>query len=210
MKRVALVVSILCASVLVFAMVAVGAQAKTTASSDNGAWPSMITYYTANDGTNFMRSTKPFTSGVATQNHRGDTITVGITNTSGYADSGVVVYNGTLANLPDFTLNGTGAEYGLNLWFDVNNDGEYFAWSGNTLTDLGDDIYGLGPSSVGGVLTVNDASTFFLTPGGGTYTLTQLKAGDATGISSDTHVAIWVGVSGADKSATIAPPKSAK
>lgn len=212
MKRVALAVSVLCVMVLVFAIVAVGAQAKqTSAFPGNGAWPSMVTYYTANtnNGAVFTRSTQPFKSGEATQNHRGDAVTASITNTSGYADSGVVVYNGTLANLSNFTLSGTG-DYGLNLWFDTNNDGEYFVWSGNLYTGLGNDQYGLGLPSVGGMLTVNGDSTFFLIPGGGTYTLDQLRAGVATGISDDTRVAIWVGVSGMDKSATIAPPKSAK
>jgi hypothetical protein len=209
MKRVGRIVSVLFVFVLAFALLTAAAQAKATRSSfpGKGAWPSMVTYYTVNAGTNFMRSTKPFRSGVATQDHRANRIKVAINNTDGYADSGVVVYSGKLSRLSPFTLKGRG-QFGLNLWFDVNDDGEYFVWNGNTLSDLGTDTYGLGPASVDGVLSVSGSSQFYVVTTGDTLTLNELKAGDFNGVTSDTHVAIWVGVSGTDSTATIAPPKN--
>ena len=214
MRRARLIALSLCAFVLVFTLFTVAAQAKTTHRfPGKGAWPSMITYYTVNDGTDFLRSTKPFRSGVATQNHRGNRVKVSISNPTGYADSGVVVYSGKLAKLSSFTLTGAG-QFGMNLWFDVNSDGEYFTWNDNVYAGVGDDTYGLGPASVNGTLTVDDSSTFFMsTAPGGQPTLAQLKAGDGfPGINGATHVAIWVGVSGTSTSisATIAPPKNAK
>jgi hypothetical protein len=211
MKRAGLLVSALCLFVVAFALLTGAAQAKTTRSffPGKGAWPSMITYYTVNDGTNFLRSTKPFRTGVATQNHRANRIKVAIHNSDGYADSGVVVYSGKLARLSAFTLKGSG-QFGLNLWFDVDKDGQYFTWDGNVYTGVGGDTYGLGPASVDGTLTVDGASPFFMvTAPNGPFTLDQLKAGAFPGIDSDTHVAVWVGVSGSETSSTIAPPKNA-
>lgn len=180
-----------------------------TSFAATGLLQSEITYYTKNDGSSFIRSKFPFTSGEETQVDNPDgSVTVSINNSSGYADSGFAIYNGKLGDLKPFTLNGTGEEYGLNLWFDVDNNGEYFNWnSSNVLTDLGNDKYILGPSSNGGTISLTDSSQFTsLIPGGGNYTLAQLKAGNAPGISSNTSIAIWVGVTvgnGGSKSATI-------
>ncbi len=166
----------------------------------------MVTYYTINDGTDFIRSTRFFRTGVATQeNAKKGGVTASISNTSGYADSGFVVYDGKLGDLTSFTISGEGS-YGLNLWFDTNNDGEFFVWNAsNELTGLGGDTYGLGPSPTSGNLTVDKNSAFSMqTSPYGSWTLDQLKGGAFSGINSSTHVAIWVGVSGTGpQSATI-------
>ncbi len=167
----------------------------------------MIKYYTINDGANFIRSTAPFTSGVATQTKNSDgSVTVSVNSALGYADSGFVVYNGKLGDLSNFSLNGVG-QYGLNLWFDVDNDNEFFTWnSSNVLTGLGSDSYGLGPQAAGGNLSVNSGSTFWMmTPPYGSYSLAQLQDSEFAGINKDTHITIWVGVNatGTSVSATI-------
>lgn len=171
-----------------------------------GPLQGVITYYTKNDGTNFFRSTIPFTSGQETQSANSNgSVTVNITGVTGYADSGFVIYFGKLKDLTPFSLSGTG-NYGLNLWFDTNNNGEFFAWdSGGKLLDLGGDTYGLGPSTTSGNLSVSGSSPFFMmTLPNGSPTLDYLKNGLFPGISQDTYVAIWVGVSGdSTKSATI-------
>jgi virginiamycin B lyase len=165
-------------------------------------------YYTKNDGTNFSRSTSPFESGVATQIVNADgSVTVSVNSAPGYADSGYVLYEGTLGSLPDFTVNGTGSNFGLNLWFDTSNNNEYFAWDSNgVLTSLDSDTYGLGPTSSSGALAVNGSAQFYMMSDGQSHSLSDLKNGLVSGISSSTKVAIWIGVdvgSGGSTSATI-------
>lgn len=165
-----------------------------------------ITYYTGYTPT-FSRSTTPYTTGVTTQSDNPDgSVTVNVIRADGYADSGFVIYDGRLGDLSDFTLTGTGDAYGLNIWFDKDSDSEYFNWAGNVLTNLGSDTYALGPGSSAGNLSVTGSSQFYLMSNGTTYTLSDLKAGLASGITADTHIAIWVGVTvpdGGSKSATI-------
>ncbi len=167
---------------------------------------SMIEYYTAyNPG--FVKSNTPFTSGWSTQSKNADgSVTVNV-NAPGYADSGFVIYYGKLSDLSDFVLNGTGDSFGLNIWFDKDGDNKFFNWTGNTYNNVGGDSYILGPSSAGGVLEITDPSQFTsMIPGGGNYTLAQLKAGNASGIGLDTKIALWVGVTvgnGGTKSATL-------
>jgi hypothetical protein len=176
--------------------------------ASNSSLPGLITYYTANNGTSFFRSKTPFMSGVATQSigsHGSVTVSA---NSSGYADSGFVIYDGRLGDINSVNVSGVGQQYSLNLWFDKDGDGEYFNWSGNVLSGLGSDSYILGPGSdAEGVLTIDDGSQFTsLNPGGGNYTFADLKAGAAPGITADTHVAIWIGVtigSGGNTTATI-------
>jgi protocatechuate 3,4-dioxygenase beta subunit len=153
------------------------------------------TYYTKNDGSNFIRSTSAFSSGVETQNINADgSVNVSINNTSNYADSGFVLYEGTLGNLPNFTTLGTGDQYGLNLWFDKNSNNEYFAWDSDVLTGLDGDTYALSNGSQNGKLNVNGGTSFFLMSDGQNHTLADLKNGAVSGIDANTKVAVWVGV----------------
>ncbi|MGH7904519.1 MAG: hypothetical protein ACREPA_10430 [Candidatus Dormibacteraceae bacterium] len=179
--------------------------------SSRGDLQDRITYYTANNGTTFQRSRMPFTGLESQSANRNGSVTVSITGAPGYADSGFAIYDGTLGGLTSFKLNGTGDQYGMNLWFDVNGDGEFFTWAGNVYTGVGSDTYGLGPASAAdGTLTVNDGSSFYLIKNGMTYTLAQLKSGSAPGITSATHIAIWVGVTapnGGSKTATVSLPR---
>jgi hypothetical protein len=168
---------------------------------------SKITYFTKNDGTNFSRSTAPISSGVATQTNNSDgSVTMNINSATGYTDSGFVLYEGTLGDLPNFTVTGTGDQYGLNLWFDTSNDNEYFAWDGsNILTGLNGDTYALGPNSSSGVDAISGSSQFYLMSDGQNHSLSDLKSGSVSGISSSTKVAVWIGnnTSSGSKSSTI-------
>ncbi len=155
-----------------------------------------VTYYTINDGTNFSRSTSPVSSGVATQTNNSDgSVTVSINSTSGYADSGFVLYEGTLGDLPNFTVNGTGNQYSLNLWLDTSSDNDYFAWDSNgVFTGLNSDTYALGPASSTGTDAISGSSQFYLMSDSQNHTFSDLKNGSVSGISSSTKVAVWVGV----------------
>jgi hypothetical protein len=124
-------------------------------------------------------------------------VTLNINNSLGYADSGFYLYTGTLGNLNNVLIkssNGSGP-FSVNVWFDRDNDGETFIWNNNVYQGVGNDAYILGPSSQNNTLTINSSSQFnSLIPGGGNYTLAQLKSGAAPGINSNTQIAIWVGI----------------
>ena len=101
-----------------------------------------INYFSVNDGSSFSRKTTPVSSGVSTQTINSDgSVTVSGNSAPGYADSGLTLYSGTLGDLPNFTVSGTGS-YGLNLWFDSNNDGSILQWDSNgVLTSLNGDLW---------------------------------------------------------------------
>lgn len=172
-----------------------------------------VAYYYVSGDAGFLRSTTPINEstggGSASQTDNGNgTITVDLSSVSNYADSGFSIDAGTLNDLNGALVQNTGDDIGFNLWFDVDGNGEFFAWSGgtpDTMTDLDGDKYILGPASSAGVLEITGSTQFTsLQPGGGDYTLDQLKAGAASGIDGNTHVAIWTGVCcGGTKNATI-------
>lgn len=194
---------VLCALVLTAVFFVLGVEptlasrgdALVSNSTPTGGVQAEVQYYTKNVNDSFIRSDTPFATGVATQVDNTDgSVTLDINGTSAYADSGFVVYAGRLGDLKGIVLSGTGSSFGMNLWFDVDKDGEFFAWSNNVLTGLAGDTYGLGPSSQGGALVVDGGSTFFMMNGTGSPTLAQLQAGAVPGIPADTQIAIWVGV----------------
>lgn len=156
---------------------------------------SKINYYAANVS-NFSRSTTPFSSGIATQTDNTDgSVTTSINSTSSYADSGIVLYEGTLANLPNFTVKGTGDPYSLNIWIDSGGDGDFFAWDGNgNLTGLNGDTYALGPSSSSGTDAITGSTQFYLMSDSTNHTFSDLKAGNVSGINPSDKVAVWIGV----------------
>lgn len=173
-----------------------------------------VSYYVVNNGgTQFatgtwVRSTTPIAStavasgGTATQSIDGSSnLHLTISGNTGYADNGFYVVLGkTLSQLAasGYTVTGAGSDFGTNVYFDVNNNGEFFAWTSNSLSGLDGDAYGLGPTSSGGTLAVTGASTFALSCNGvyGSYSLTTLAASGCTteGISGSTKVAVWVGI----------------
>jgi hypothetical protein len=163
---------------------------------------------TANNGSTFSRQSTPFTSGVATQTANSDgSVTVNVNDASGYADSGFYLYKTTLGDLPDFTVNSSSGDFGLNLWFDNEGLGDFFQWNtSGVLTSLGGDTYGLSPGSTDNSLTVNGDTSFFMMDDGQNYTLTQLKAGDdiTSGVNADTPVTVWIGVDVGDGGSTSA------
>jgi hypothetical protein len=85
----------------------------------------------------------------------------------------------------------------MNLWFDSNNDGEYFTWQGHTFTGLNGDVYAIGPSSTG-ALTIDSTTPLFLipdcSPGVFVATLAMINAGLCTTIPPGTNITVWVGI----------------
>jgi len=173
---------------------------------------SQVGYYTINNGTQYSRSSSPTSmtvgNGTVSQTVNPDgSVTLNISNSPGYADDGFYLRVGTLGNFNGLqvTTSAGSGPVSVNIWFDVDNNGEFFVWNGSVLTSLGNDVYSLGPSSAQNVLTVDANSNFYLIPGGGTYTLAQLKSGAVAGITGNTKIAIWVGIDtgGGSLSATI-------
>jgi len=169
-----------------------------------------VAYYT---GTDFKRSSEPIveSGGNVVQEINDDgSISITVKNTGSYIDSGFYLNAGILSELGDITVEGTG-NYGLNLYFDLDNNGEFFEWEADGTTyagTTGNDTYALcqgGPFDDETIIT--DASKFFLVGDGGVYTLSELKA-KYLAMYPDTEIAtgIWVGVTpptGAEMSATI-------
>jgi hypothetical protein len=173
---------------------------------------SSIAYYTINQGGNpWVRSTTPFSLGVASQSvGAGGAVTLGIASGTAYADNGFYMVLGTLGTLNGYTITGTGSQFGTNLYFGYGSGTgtDFFTWTGNTYAAYGLTTDSLGPTSSGGTITVTGSSSYYIVNGtcsGTTVTLTALKGG-ACGLSSSTPVAMWVGItspSGAAKSTTI-------
>jgi len=102
-----------------------------------------------------------------------------------------------------------GASLVQNLWFDSSGDGEFFVWSGNVLTSLGGDVYGLGTlpvpalNSAGTYLFVNDTSTYYVicppsspwcNQSAQTLTVKQFKQNVENQVDSSTLTAVWIGI----------------
>jgi hypothetical protein len=113
-----------------------------------------------------------------------------------YSDSGIILYfNGglKLGDLQSVSVISTGSPVTINLWFDTSGDGKFFAFDGNgIMTGLNGDSYG---SSGAASLDANTSVEMFAGGGAGhTYTLAQLQAGAVSGITSNTDVALWIGI----------------
>jgi hypothetical protein len=171
-----------------------------------------VAYYTINQGGNpWVRSaTLPFTVGVASSSSVSGGVNLSITSRTVYADDGFYMALGTLGSLNGYTIQGTGSQFGTNLYFGYGavSGTDFFTWTGNTYAGLGLTIQGLGPTSSGGTITVNGSSSYYIVNGtcsGDTETLTALKGG-ACGMTASTPVGMWVGItppSGAAMSTTI-------
>lgn len=161
---------------------------------------SSIDYYTINQGGNpWVRSTTPFSVGVASQSVGvGGAVTLSIASGVGYADDGFYMALGTLGNMNGYTIQGTGSNFGTNLYlgYGSGTGSDFFTWTGNTYAGLGTTIDSLGPTSAGGTDKVTGSSTFYVVNGtcsGDNETLTALQGG-ACGFTSSTPVAVWVGI----------------
>ena len=119
------------------------------------------------------------------------TITLAITASPAYEDNGFYFKVGALSSLNSLTatLGAGSGTVSVNLWLDTNNDGDFFAWSGNAIAGFGGDQSLNGPVSSGTSLVVNATSTF------SGYTLAQLKGGSLAGVNGNTVAAVWIGAS---------------
>jgi hypothetical protein len=151
--------------------------------------------YTLN-GATWTRSLAPATYTVGgnvvsqTYNPADGSVTLTITNAPGGEDNGFYFYVGELRYLNTIKVvaaPGSGP-YNANIYFDTSGDGQFFAWTGNVYANLGGDQYYIGPSAVGGVLTIDDTSSF------GGHTIAQYKAG-VGGVTGATRAAIYLGTS---------------
>jgi len=159
-----------------------------------------ITYFTATNATGkFIRSATPInitTTGLnlsEIRNANGSiTLSDNINGNVSYSDAGFVYYNvGPLSSIQGINVSGNAS---VNLWFDQNSNGEYFAWNNNTYSGLGSDNYGMANGGLP-VKTVNNSTVFnFLNYTKGGFSLKELKEGKLTGIDNSTEVAIWVGI----------------
>lgn len=169
-----------------------------------------ITNFTSNDGTTFARQNTPNESGIASQTINADgSITVSVSDAAGNADSGFYLGTTTLGELSSFSVSSSSGDFGLNLWFDNAGLGDFFQWDNRgQFTGAGGDTYGVSPGSANGSIDVTADTSIHLAGSGQDYTLAQLTAGDDTAdnITSDTPVAVWIGVDvteGGSASATI-------
>ena len=192
-----IIISILCLSI--FSVIAPKVKARTRGGLAG------LTYYT-NNGTNFIRSATPFDFQTADYNFSQKNLTNGgilttltpLTTGVPYADLGFGYTFGTLGDIASISINGSGT-YSVNLWLDMNttddiaSNGPFFNWSGNTMTGLGGDTYGLGPTITNnGTITPSDS--FMLMLNGYTYTIAELQSGAVGGIDDNTIVGFWFGV----------------
>gem|GEM_PF-5365533 len=158
----------------------------------------MTLHWTATFPANFTRYVTPVTlingTNVVSQTINPDgSITLNITNAASGEDVGFYFFVGTLQSFNSLSVtaaSGSGP-FSANLYLDSNNDGDFFTWSSNVYSGLGGDLYFLGPASASNTLTINSASTF--SGSSGTYTLSQLKAGNLAGVSGTTVIGIWLG-----------------
>ena len=171
---------------------------------------SHVAYFTENNGTSFTRQSMTLSSGLARQTVNSDgTVTLSVNDSPGYADSGFVIYDGTLGSLQDFTVNGT-SDFQVNFWFDSSNGGQFFNWnSDGTLTGLDGDTYGISRGSSDGTMSVSGSTQVYMTSNGnaspvdlmnGAVSLSDLTNGDISGINADTYVAVWIGVTASNGS----------
>ena len=119
----------------------------------------------------------------------------------GTVNAGPGSMNGLSVSPRTLLLSGS-AHFAMNLWFDSNQDGEYFVWDQNQFASVGGDVYGIGPSGNGPVSIDATTPLFLIGPGGaggcnGSYvaTLAFINAGGCSlTIPPNTNVARWVGI----------------
>ncbi len=171
--------------------------------------------YVVNIPAQFARSTSPIVAGTSAYNVSqtpftgGVHLQMGTNGATGEVSSGfyiVYAHLGSISNLnipvKNYAHTGTAA-LALNLWFDKNDNGEFFAWTADVWTGTGGDDYALGQcgatfkcplNAAGTFLQINDTTTFYDVGVGTVYTLAQLKSGSVTGIDSGTLTAFWIGI----------------
>jgi hypothetical protein len=160
------------------------------------------TYYAVSSGGNFyVGNTGVLQTGAGAFHGAGSDV-VKISNTTGYADAGIVLdfdQSLKLSDLNSLEVSSTGAPLSVNLWLDTGNDGNFFHFDGtfpgtNELLDLAGDSYG-GHNGT----SINASSSFYMFAGSGagnSYSLTDLKNGVVPGIDGNTKTAVWIGLDG--------------
>jgi hypothetical protein len=142
-------------------------------------------------------------NGTATQvvNSNGS-VTLTLANVGTYGDTGFYVPLGTLGSVVSngFTITTTDGTAKTNLYFDTSGDGKFFAWADNGCwSGLGGDNYSIGNAGTSGTgtFTVDHTATY------GAYTISQLNTGSLTGVTTNTQVAVWVGIQTNSGSASV-------
>ncbi|MGW7008939.1 IPT/TIG domain-containing protein [Streptomyces sp. NPDC054933] len=163
---------------------AVAPDGKVYVTSAPNSGPDQV-YFSTNDGGVFRVGYRPFNFPDSQQAVTAGSVTLNV-NATGYADSGVVLESFKLGDIDQATVAGTGP-LTVNLWFDTNNDGRYFIGltPTGTFQAAGGDDYG----------NLQGTNVEFFTDSHGTVSLADLKAGAVPGITANTNVALWVGIS---------------
>jgi hypothetical protein len=163
-------------------------------------------YYSVNNpnggGSDFWVSGSPINGAYASAGSSASSFQLSATDPS-YSDAGIVLFfNGglTLGQLQSVNVVTTNpSAMNINLWLDTGGDGKFFRLDGTgLLTGLNGDAYG---GHSGPVLAGADDIQMF--QGQGTHSLVYFQSGAASGIRSNTPVALWVGITSAGVSAEI-------
>lgn len=162
----------------------------------------------------------------ATRNDSNVNLSVSANNSPTETSAAYSAYNIGIVNAGDgslthvsvtpqtLTLSGS-AHWAMNLWFDVDKDGEYFNWHKDNpdyLTDLGGDQYAIGvgscrsndplhtvdcpPPPSDGTVSIGPDTSLFMIPGcpANATTLRDINMGLCPAIPKNTPVAMWVGI----------------
>ena len=189
MKSIRVLVSVITGLVLVLGLCMVAIGPPTRANAAPNYW------FAINTGAYFQVSASPLTTAAASSTivSNQPQLSTDPDPIYGYADAGIVLYfdgSWTLGDLVEIYITGSG-DFAANLWLDVGGDNHFFLFDFNgVLQNLDGDDYDTVGSSSGGVLTIDNSSTY------DGYTLQQLKNGDMPGVDSATKVAVWIGISG--------------
>ncbi len=166
---------------------------------------SIALYYTYTfNGGGFTRSLTPVSlvngANTLSQTANADgSVTLTINNVSGYEDNGFYFYAGTLQYLSTLRIVGTGV-FSVNLYLDVDGDGEFFTWNSSNVYAGGglfDGFYS-GPSATNGIVAIDSTTVFnciFVNNGAGAnHTLPELVGGAVAGVNGNTRAGVWIGI----------------
>jgi hypothetical protein len=152
--------------------------------------------YAVNTSQGFFVNSTGYNTGPVQSYNAGSYFYLAADTGSTYSDAGIVAFfDGSLklGLLSSVSVASTGNPVTVNLWLDTGGDGSFFSFnSSGMLTGLNGDSYGGASSS-----TVNSNTLIEMFGGdgaGNSYTLAALQAGVVPGITPNTAVALWIGL----------------